>query len=153
MKQTILMLWILTSMGWPPIQKQLTQDDIPFPVDFTQVDPNGIFKYYEARPTNSNFRVTIKVTDLNGHYGILTCNNPAMQIPIDPVTIIDPNDPDGISRIHQFDCTIRVGTIKRVEYLTWSFTNDPNGESYAPATSTGSVPIDIRKRRRWPILQ
>lgn len=148
MKNLILALVIIF---YQPVRPPaLTQTDIPFQYDPSKVT-SDILAFYETRPSNNVTMLYRKVVEPDGEYGTLACNDPSVLIP-PPITSIDPDDPNGISRIHEYNCSIRVGTETRIIYLEFTFTDDPNGAGYQPMNDTRTVLIDVRKRNRRPIL-
>lgn len=146
-----LLLMIFIALFYQPIRPPaLTQSDIPFVFDPNMVQ-SDILTYLEVRPSNRVISIPRQVIEPDGEYGILTCNDQTVYIP-SAFTSIDPDDPNGISRIHDYFCTIRAGTIKRVIYLNFTFIDDPNGESYAPKSDTRTVLINVRKINRKPVI-
>ena len=148
LKLLIALILLIYAPVRPPA---LTPSDIPFIYDPNMVT-SDILKYLEVRPSNSMTDLPIKTIEVDGEYGTLTCNDPNVIIP-PAITTIDPDDPNGISRIHSYMCGIRVGLQKRVVYLEFTFTDDPNGEDYAPMSDMRTVLIDVQKRNRRPILK
>ena len=144
-------IFVLILLFYQPIRPPaLTPASIPFPYDPNMVT-SDILAYYEVRPSNAVINIPRQVIERDGEYGVLTCSDPSVWIP-DAVTTIDPDDPNGISRIHDYACTVRAGTIERIIYLEFTFTDDPNGVDYAAMSDVRTVLIDVKKRNQKPIL-
>ncbi|MCJ7483894.1 MAG: hypothetical protein MUO31_13125 [Thermodesulfovibrionales bacterium] len=136
---------------FPPLRPPaLTPAGVPFAYDPNLVT-SDILTFYEVRPSNAVVTLHRQVTELDGEYGTLTCNDPMVVIP-QAVTTIDPDDPNGISRIHEYACSIRPGTVERIIYLEFTFTDDPNGVNYAAMRDVRTVLVDVRKWNRKPIF-
>jgi hypothetical protein len=87
---------------------------VPFPYDSSLVN-SEILRTLQVRPTSRLTYIPLKVIEPDGEYGTLTCSDPNVNIPV-AVTTIDPADPNGISRIHSYLCSLRVGLTPRVLY-------------------------------------
>ena len=144
-------IFALILLFYQPIRPPaLTPAAIPFAYDPNMVK-SDILAYYEVRPSNAVINIPRQVIEPDGEYGVLTCSDLSVWIP-GAVTTIDPADPNGISRLHEYACSMRVGTIERVIYLEFTFIDDPNDESYAPMSDVRTVLIDVKKRNQKPIL-
>jgi hypothetical protein len=139
----------------------LMPDDVPFAYDPNTV-VSEVLKFYEVRPSNKMFAFPMKVTEPDGEFGVLICDDPAVMISYintipDPLDPNDPNDPfDGVSVVHSYACGFRPGTTQRVAKLGFTFTDtpvpDPNGYIYLPESDMRTVLVDIKRINRKPVL-
>ena len=140
----ILSLFAIYEPVRPPVP------EVPFEYDLSRCTSDTL-KALEVRTSNRIIYIPLHVIEPDGEYGVLTCDDPNVTVP-PAVTTIDPADPNGISRIHSYLCSVRVGLTKRVIYQEYTFTDDPNGEDYLPMSDSRMVLIDVRKRNRKPVL-
>jgi hypothetical protein len=161
----LLTLAVITMYLYNPVRPP--EPTVLFPYDPNQVTSDILFAT-NVRPSNTVSYIPLKVTELDGEYGMLTCNDPDFTITY-VGTLVDPNDPDGVSRIHNYIASFRAGTEQRVLYSGFTFLEDPNGMvSYYVEDANGVVVhypngappqsdsrtglIDVKKINRKPIL-
>ena len=151
MKALVLFLIMLLTSFYQPVRPPaLTPVDVPFAYDSSKVT-SDVLKFFEVRPSSRVLILPVSVKDADGEYGTLTCSDPSVVIP-PAITSVDPDDPNGISRLHEYACEIRVGTVTQILYAEFTWTDDPNGESYAPMSDTRMYLIDVRKRNSKPVI-